>query len=160
MVYDHACCLLVFYLQRTTELQKSYSFTLPRSTEACRTSIFVTLRRFCIFLRQNCIFHIASWILGNGPRFGFAPCILAELSRCQVPVPRDRFNFSPAISPAELQADGWRNGTTPRRTLALLKGLFKVLVGLTLREIEMAKPCSFMDSLYQAAQQGVLKSER
>lgn len=65
-----------------------------------------------------------------------ASCILVELSRCQVPVPQDRFNFSSAISAGELQADGWRNRTAPRRTLAVLKGLFKVLVGLTLREIE------------------------
>lgn len=59
--------------------------------------------------------------------------------RCQVPAPRDGFNFSSTISAGELRADGWRNRTTPGGTLAVLKGLFKVLVGLTLREIERVR---------------------
>lgn len=38
-----------------------------------------------------------------------------------------------------MQADRWRNRATLKRTLAVLKGLFKVLGGLTLGEIERAR---------------------
>lgn len=90
--------------------------------------------------RQNSFFHIPLWLWRNEARIAsscwWASCILAEPSRCQVPVPQDRFNFSSTISAGELQADRLRNRTTPGRTLAVLKGLFKVLVGLTPREIE------------------------
>ena len=54
---------------------------------------------------------------------------------CPGAISQDRFNFTSAIEAGELQKDGWRNRATPKRTLAVLKGLFKVLGGLTLAEI-------------------------
>ena len=58
------------------------------------------------------------------------------LNCCRVAISQDCFNFTSAIKAGELQADGYRNRATPKRTLAVLKGLFKVLGGLTLGEIE------------------------
>lgn len=58
------------------------------------------------------------------------------LNCCCVVIPQDCFNFTSGIEAGELQADGWRNRATLKRTLAVLKGLFKVLGGLTQGEIE------------------------
>lgn len=89
--------------------------------------------------RQNSFSIFLYGFEGMNPVLHFPVCELHVFLRSWAIVrfqfPRT-LNFSSTISARELQADRLRNKTTPGRTLAVLKGLFKVLVGLTPREIE------------------------